>query len=46
MITNLNLRRNRITNAGALALIEWMLLHDKALTSLDVSRNRITRAGG
>jgi hypothetical protein len=45
MITNLNLRRNRITNVGALSLIEWMLLHDKALTSLDVSRNRITRAG-
>lgn len=45
MILNLNLRRNRITNVGALAIIDWMLLHDNALTHLDVSRNRITTAG-
>ena len=45
MITNLNLRRNKITNLGALSLIDWMLLHDNSLTSMDVSRNKITRAG-
>jgi len=45
MIVKLNLRRNRITNVGALAIIDWMLLHDNSLTHLDVSRNRITRAG-
>jgi hypothetical protein len=45
MITTLNLRRNRITNAGAIALIDWMILHDNSLISLDVSRNKITRAG-
>lgn len=45
MILNLNLRRNRITNTGAMAIIDWMLLHDNTLTHLDVSRNRITRAG-
>lgn len=45
MITTLNLRRNFITNIGALALIDWMTHHDKALTHLDVSRNRITRDG-
>ena len=45
MIVNLNLRRNKITNTGALAIIDWILLHDYSLTHLDVSRNKITRAG-
>lgn len=45
MIVNLNLRRNRITNIGALAIIDWIMNHDTTLTNLDVSRNRITRAG-
>lgn len=45
MIVNLNLRRNRISNQGALTLIDWMLFHDKTVTHVDVSRNRITRAG-
>lgn len=42
---NLNLRRNKITNAGALTIIDWLLNHDTRLTHLDVSRNKITRAG-
>jgi len=45
MILNLNLRRNLITNEGALNIIDWITNHDTALTHLDVSRNRITRAG-
>ncbi len=45
MIVNLNLRRNRITNIGALAIIDWIMNHDTTLTNLDVSRNRISRAG-
>lgn len=45
MIVNLNLRRNRITNQGALTIIDYILMHDNTLTHLDVSRNKITRAG-
>ena len=45
MIINLNLRRNRITNLGVMAIIDWMLYYDNTLTHLDVSRNRITKAG-
>jgi len=45
MIVNLNLRRNKITNVGALAIIDWIVNHDKTLTHLDMSRNRITTAG-
>lgn len=45
LIFSLNLRRNHISNVGAIALIDLMVNHDKTLTHLDVSRNRITRAG-
>ena len=45
MIQHLNLRRNHITNVGAVALIDWILFYDNSLTHLDISRNRITRAG-
>jgi len=45
MLLNLNLRRNEITNDGAMAIIDWILNHDKTLIILDVSRNRITKAG-
>lgn len=45
MITHLNLRRNKITNLGVQAIIEWIDQHDSALVSLDISRNRISRDG-
>lgn len=45
MIYSLNLRRNHISNVGALALIDWITNNDNTLNHLDVSRNRITRAG-
>lgn len=41
----MNLRRNLITNDGALQLIDWITNYDQTLTHLDVSRNRISRAG-
>ena len=45
MITELNLRRNKITNLGIPALIDWIDKHDTALIALDISRNRISRDG-
>ncbi len=45
MVVNLNLRRNFITNVGAMMIINWIENYDHTLTHLDVSRNRIGQDG-
>ena len=46
MITQLNLRRNMISNAGAKYLGDFIQNQDETLTVIDVSRNRIGQEGG
>ena len=46
MVSDLNLRRNQISNAGAIALGEFISQYDETLTHLDITRNRIGQKGG
>ena len=45
MINELNLRRNKITNKGAIAIADLIVNHDKKITKLDITRNKITDDG-
>ena len=46
MITHLNLRRNLISNQGAIMIGTFISDCDETLTHLDVTRNRIGQDGG
>ena len=45
-IKSLNLRRNKIGDRGAMAISNYINLHDKTLTSLELERNQISDVGG
>jgi len=46
MIKRLNLRKNFISNKGAITLSQWIQHGDKTLTHLDIERNYIGDDGG
>jgi Ran GTPase-activating protein (RanGAP) involved in mRNA processing and transport len=45
MVRTLNLRRNNISNVGAIALAEFLIYRDDTLIEVNLNRNRITHAG-
>lgn len=46
MIKRLNLRKNKISNDGAIALADFIKNFDHTITHLDITRNRIGADGG
>jgi tRNA A-37 threonylcarbamoyl transferase component Bud32 len=46
MVIRLNLRRNKIGNAGAEALGKLLQFHDNTITHMDLTRNLIGTDGG
>ena len=46
MVKRLNLRKNFISNKGAITLSQWIKYGDKTLTHLDIERNYIGDDGG
>jgi len=46
LIQSLNLRRNKIGNAGAIAISNYVKRADKTLSSLELERNDIADDGG
>jgi hypothetical protein len=45
MVTKINLRKNKITNKGAIMFANFLTHHDNSVVEFDLNRNKISRAG-
>ena len=45
MIRKINVRRNKISDKGAIMLADFLMHHDTTLCEFDLTRNKIGRAG-